>query len=234
MRVLVTRPRDDAARTAKALADRGHEAICVSLFKRVALPFVWPEHTDALLATSANALRELGKIPAHVLAAPLLAVGDTTAAAAIHAGFTNVRSADGNGEALATLAQRALPTGTKLTYLAGRDRRDEALQALSNQHQITTLEVYEVRVVERLPKELRLALEGEQLDAALHFSPRASTLFADLMADADLLPHAQKLIHVCISQAATDARLPWSWVAERPRLDSMLHALAHAERLKQG
>jgi uroporphyrinogen-III synthase len=226
MRVLVTRPRADAARTAKALADRGFEAFCTPLFKRAALPFVWPQQADALLATSANALRFSSKIPAHILATPLLAVGDATAAAAIHAGFANVRSADGNGEALAALALRALPERATLTYLTGRDRRDAAIQCLTARHPVTTLEVYEVRAVEHLPQDIRRALVAGELDAVLHFSPRASTLFTDLAADANLLSQAQDLLHICISQAATDPRLPKTRVASRPRLDSMLDALS--------
>ncbi len=226
MRVLVTRPREDSARTAKALADRGFEALCVPLFKHASLPFDWPAHTDALLATSSNALRGLPEIPAQILDKPLLAVGDATAAAAIHAGFANVRSADGNGEALAALALRALPQGAQLTYLAGRDRRDEAIQALAARHVVTTIEVYEIRAVSRLPGALSQALLAGELDAALHFSPRASSQFADLLERCGLLPQAQALLHVCISAAACDPRLPKTVVATRPRLDSMLDALS--------
>jgi uroporphyrinogen-III synthase len=229
MRVLVTRPIEDSARTAKALAERGFEAFCAPLFKRMALPFSWPEKADALLATSTNALRGLGKIPPHMLAVPLLAVGDATAAAAIHAGFANVRSADGNGEALAALALRTLPEGTQLTYLAGRERRDEAVQTLAASHRVITMEVYEVCAVERVPKDLRLALLAGDLDAVLHFSPRACTLFADLMAEANLTSQSEGLLHICISKAATDPRLPKTRVASRPRLDSMLDALSQTQ-----
>jgi uroporphyrinogen-III synthase len=192
----------------------------------VALPFEWPAKADALLATSANALRVLGDIPAVHLRAPLLAVGDATARAAHAAGFTNIHSADGDSEALAALAMQTLPNGTDLLYLAGLDRRDETLLKLSAQHHIKTLEVYEIKTLDQLPRAISDAILKGELDAALHFSPRSAKTYADLVQKAGVFGHATHIFHICISQTARDARFENAIVAAKPRQDSMLDALA--------
>ncbi len=58
MRVLVTRPIEDADRTSEALAAAGHEALIAPLFAVAPLPHAMPADADALVATSANAIRQ--------------------------------------------------------------------------------------------------------------------------------------------------------------------------------
>ncbi len=226
MRVLVTRPAEDAPRTAAALAARGHEALVAPLFEVGALKADLPTETDAILAASANAVRfaDAGAL-APLLEVPFLAVGAATAEAARQAGFSRVTVGEGDAAALARMAVARLPAGARLLQLAGRPRRDEAIRALDGRFRITVAETYETAAAKALPADVAAALSAGRIDAVMHFSPRAASVFADLAAAAGLLSAAQRMLHVFISPAAAESRLPRGRIAERPSLESMLDAL---------
>jgi uroporphyrinogen-III synthase len=137
-----------------------------------------------------------------------------------------VHGAGGDGESLAGLIRLQMPAGSTLLQLAGRPRRDEALLLLRDGYRLATLETYETIAVERLPNAISEALRAGTLDAVLHFSPRAATVFLDLAIEAGLTEHAMVLIHVCISKAAADSRLTAPRIAAAPSLDAMLAALS--------
>ena len=122
MRLLVTRPEQDAARTAQALRARGHTVLLAPLMRLETIEAEFAGPFAAVLLTSANAARA---VPAHRRRAELLslaafAVGARTAQAARESGFAQVESADGALGDLVRLATR-LP-GERLLYLAGEDR----------------------------------------------------------------------------------------------------------------
>jgi uroporphyrinogen-III synthase len=226
MRVLVTRPHEDFARTALALEARGHRAVAAPLFAIRGLDASLPSPCDAMLVTSANAFRLADPAGLRAwMSTPVLAVGEQTAAAAREAGFGDVRVADGDGAALADLVRRALPPGARLLHLSGRPRRDEPLQSLRDAYDLHVVETYETVGVNTLPQIALDALRQGNVDAVLHFSPRATQVFADLAAVAGLLVKAQTLRHVVISAAAADPRLPRVTIARHPRLESMIDAL---------
>src|SRR5438045_2393060 len=100
MRLIVTRPEPDGARTAARLRARGHDIELVPLLRIEPIqdadlgagPFA------ALLMTSANALSSVashGRI-AELRSVPVFTVGGRTAEAARAADFPDVISADGN------------------------------------------------------------------------------------------------------------------------------------------
>ncbi|MEE8274408.1 MAG: uroporphyrinogen-III synthase, partial [Alphaproteobacteria bacterium] len=97
MRVLITRPREDAEALAEALAVRGVEALVEPLLEIVPLN---PGDFDlagvqAALLTSANGARALAAATGS-RDVPVLAVGEATAAAARAAGFAEVAVAGGD------------------------------------------------------------------------------------------------------------------------------------------
>ncbi|MDX5360970.1 MAG: uroporphyrinogen-III synthase, partial [Alphaproteobacteria bacterium] len=100
MRVLLTRPAEDAARTAEAFAARGVETLCAPLMqirrRRVAPEAVRSalEGAQALLVTSANGVRALAAAT-QARGIRVLAVGPASAEAARDAGFADVLPADG-------------------------------------------------------------------------------------------------------------------------------------------
>ncbi len=222
MRVLVTRPIEDADRTSEALATAGHEALITPLFRIASLPHVMPGEADALVATSANAIRraDLTNVPRD---RPVYAVGRATAGEARRAGFGDVRSADGDATDLAALLLAS--PHRRLAYLAGRPRRDAALQALGPDFTICIVETYETQAVETLPAAAVEALRQGTVDAALHFSPRAAEIFDTLAAEAGLGAEAGRLLHVFISAAAVTPAFPHGRIADRPNLAAMIAAL---------
>lgn len=115
---LVLRPAPGNAATCALLAACGVRAIALPLFAVV--PVAWrapdPAGYDALLLTSANAVRHAGAELARLAALPVVAVGPATAAAASAAGLRVIaEGAGGVGD---------VPRVERLLHLAGRDRVD--------------------------------------------------------------------------------------------------------------
>src|SRR5277367_2328472 len=102
MRVLVTRPKDDAEETAAKLRARGHAVLVAPLIEiRFADgPEISLDGIQAVLATSSNGVQALARRTDR-RDVPLFAVGTQTAHAARSAGFSTVKSADGDAHALA-------------------------------------------------------------------------------------------------------------------------------------
>lgn len=199
MRILVTRPPAAAARTAQRLRERGHDILIAPLLDIVPSHEPMPAGAwDALVLTSENALVALPDPPACV---PVLAVGDRTAAAAEQAGFTDVRSAEGDRHALALLAQEGLPPGSRLLIVAGRDRKDDLAPRLREAgHEVTLWTAYAAEAAETLPADARSALADGDLDAALHYSRRSAAICLALARRAGLEAPFLRLFHVCLSE----------------------------------
>lgn len=120
--IAVLRPEPGNRVTAAAIEARGRKAIRLPLF--AARPLAWqppdPASFDALIVTSANALRHGGAGLAALLELPVHAVGEVTAEAARRAGFAVALAGKaGSAELLA----RAEAAGVRRAlHLAGRDR----------------------------------------------------------------------------------------------------------------
>ena len=205
MRVIVTRARGDAARTAAALRARGHEPLLSPVLEIVATgAAVDPGQAQAVIATSAHAFEFLPQADAARLAPlPLFVVGARTARAAAEAGFAPPPVIAASALELAQQMAKALPARARLLYLAGHDRKPDLEAALGAQgHVIDVVETYEARAVEALAPDVATALIRGEADAVLHFSRRSAQLFAACVAKAGLSAQAQGLRHVCISRDA--------------------------------
>jgi uroporphyrinogen-III synthase len=205
MRVIVTRARGDAARTAAALRARGHEPLLSPVLEIVATgAAIDPERAQALIATSAHAFEFLPQADAARLAPlPLFVVGARTAKAATDAGLAPPRLIAASALELAQQMALAPSAPAHLLYLAGHDRKPDLEAALGAQgHVIDVVEVYEARAVEALAPDVATALTRGEADAVLHFSRRSAQLFAACVAKAGLSAQAQGLRHVCISRDA--------------------------------
>nr|WP_241769309.1 uroporphyrinogen-III synthase [Sphingomonas melonis] len=102
--VLVVRPEPGTARTLARLRALGVDAAAFPLFATVPVPWQAPDPAahDALLITSANAVRHAGPTLAALAHLPVIAVGAQTAAAARAAGLAvAVVGTGGVAEALA-------------------------------------------------------------------------------------------------------------------------------------
>jgi uroporphyrinogen-III synthase len=210
VRLLVTRPRAEAQRTAQELTRRGHDALIAPMLDIEATfdaKSFDAKSFDAIVMTSSNAPRSLAvSDPSlrHLLKLPVLTVGDQTAQAAREAGFSDVISADGDAADLAALIRSRLrKPGTRLLYLAGNDRsRDLAADLAPDGIHIETVVVYRANAAERLPDDAQQALRHGTIDGVLHYSRRSSAIFL-ACADAAALD-VSPLRHYCLSVRASE------------------------------
>jgi uroporphyrinogen-III synthase len=230
MRILLTRPIEDSQRTVQELTALGHHVLVAPLFEIVHLKHTLPSEIEALLATSANAIRACkASAIAASLNIPFFCVGDATANAARQAGFTQVISAGADSKALAQIVREKLTEGSALLYLAGRPRRDIAIQDLQDQFALETVETYETVASTALPDPIAAAFGRNEIDAVMHFSPRASKVFMDLSEAAGLSRAATAIHHICISKAAVDPRMMRAIFASHPTLKAMVEAIRGCE-----
>ena len=196
-RLLVLRPEPGASATIARAATLGLKTVAIPLFTVVSLAWEAPEPGghDALMLTSANALRDAGPALARYRTLPTYAVGEATAAAARAAGFGDVRV--GDKDAVALLERMAADGVRRPLHLAGREHREAGHPALT----ITRRTVYAADPVEALP------VLADGVIALLH-SPRAGRVFAGLVEDRSTIAIAA--ISPAVAHAAGDG---WQAVA---------------------
>jgi uroporphyrinogen-III synthase len=184
-----------------------------------------PARVQAVLVTSGNAVT--GLTPMNV---PLLAVGDTTAAKARAAGFTQVESAGRDAAALVALArQLARPADGPLLLVCGARQGQapaSALRALG--FSVIRRVTYAAEPVRRFPPEASTALRGNALHAALFLSGETAAAFVRTL-PRSLAPALTNVLGVAIGKIAADALRPLPWrevrVAHDPTLDGVLAQL---------
>jgi uroporphyrinogen-III synthase len=232
VRLLVTRPEQDATSFAEVLGRLGHEAIVAPLLEIHAHPGpeIVLDGVQAVLATSANGVRALAARTAR-RDITVYAVGPQTAAEAQALGFSSVRNAAGNSAALVEfIARHAAPSGGRLLHAAGEQTAGavrEKLTALG--FEVETRILYGTYPVQELPKEAAIALLQGKVDGAMLFSPKSAEIFTKLVAKAGLAPQCASLAAYCISAAAAAALVPLTFrriaIAASPNQDAMLALL---------
>ena len=204
MRILLTRPKADAERTALALRARGHEPIIAPLLELEILPDA--ELGDgpwaAILVTSANAVRAItGHTRRDELrGVAVFTVGERSAKAMRDCGFTNVASAGGNVIDLANLVAGRLTPAARLLYLAGEERSGDLAGALRDKNfSVDTAFVYRAVTAATLPREAAAALAAG-IDGVLHFSRRSAEAYVNAARSDGLLESALgRPTHFCLS-----------------------------------
>ena len=224
MRILVTRPLEDGMEIAARLAERGHQALLAPLLAPRFQDGPEPDLGDvqAILATSANGVRALSRRTAR-RDLPIFAVGPQTADEARKAGFTQVRSADGDAKALADATMRWASRDAPLLHVCAEDAPGTLAEILASEgFKIRRCALYAIKPAAHLSSEAKAALQDGALDAVMFFSPRTARIFGAL---ADGLP-TDRITALCISPATAQALSPMTFarlvVAERPNQHSML------------
>jgi len=200
-RLVILRPEPGASASLKRARSLGLDATAMPLFGVHSLDWTPPnpDEFDAVLATSANALRYSGAGLDEFRALPLYAVGAATAKAARDAGFTKVFGGRGNVDELLS----SIPPEVRLFHPCGRDRRELS----STPKTITSVPVY---AAETLPMPEGLAAIADTV-VAVH-SPRAGKRLAEL-ADAAGIDRSAVRIAVISEAAAAAAGTGWAEVA---------------------
>jgi len=227
MRVLITRPKDDALRIAMRLGAMGHEAVIVPLLDLRFLdgPEVSLDGVQAVLATSANGVRALAR-RTQSRDTPLFAVGPQTAKTAQELGFRTVRNAKGDARALARATHDwAKPEAGTLLHVKGADGGGALAGELGRDGFVVRSEIlYDVAPPEAVPGALADAVAG--CDAALFFSPRSARVLKDFAKGLA----TEGLDAVCISNPTAAELKPLVFrhifVAEAPNQEAMLACLS--------
>lgn len=232
MRVLITRPHDDASQTAQLLEARGY-AVEIEPMLAV-LPVVAPvldtEGIQAVLFTSANGVRAMASA-SKARETPVFTVGDASAAEATRLGYTQVHSAKGDVASLAALvAETCEPAAGPLLHVAANVVAGD-LQGLLEKHGFAVRKacLYESRTAVALSPELIDALKSARIDAALFFSPRTAETFVTLAKNAGVDGDLGQVAAYALSPAVADKLRAVSWralrVADRPDQEALLAIL---------
>ncbi|MBL0407842.1 uroporphyrinogen-III synthase [Microvirga aerilata] len=228
MRVLVTRSPDAAARTARKLAVRGHEACLAPVTRIVPTGAPVPDGPYiALIVTSARSVEALARLPDRQRA--VFAVGERTADAVRAAGFSHVAVADGDAAALSRLIRASIPPGLTLLHVTARHRKEEPAASLhAAGFVVIQWEAYEAQALDTLPVAAAEALRTGQIAAALHYSRRSADLVVRLAEAAGLAANLRAISHLCLSAdvaAPLTAAGAAALVAEDPSEDALLKLL---------
>lgn len=232
MRVVITRPRDQAAALARELAAAGIDGLIEPLLDIV--PRAATMATDgvqAFLVTSANGARALAAAT-DVRDIPLLAVGDRTAQVARDLGFDQVDSAGGAVDDLAALAIARLdPAAGRVVHAAGADSAGDLAGTLGAAgFRIDRAVLYDAVAAAELSPGVIAAIDGQTIDAVLFFSPRTAGIFAKLAAGRDV----GAITAFCLSPAVAAALGDMTWrdvvVSDRPTRAALLAAVLARHR----
>jgi len=210
MRVLITRPAEDAPSLAEAVRARGHEPLIAPLsIIRYESPDPPPETPSATIFTSRNAVRALAGLDwvNHLHALPAYCVGPATAQAAREAGFTHIIGGGGTGAQLAEhIAHTHKPETGPLLYLTGNHLAFDMQGALGERgFTVCRRIVYRSDLIPAFSNYVRDALHTGDIDAVMLMSPRAAAHFAALARTAGIAPQAAQLNYFCLSGAVADA-----------------------------
>ncbi len=240
MRILITRPREDAAALAEKLKARGHEVLVEPMLeiRHAAGAAVDLSGVQAVLFTSANGVR------AFIVAEkrrdlPAFCVGDTTAAAARAAGFTHVESATGNIEALANLVLRKLKPadGLLLHAAASVVAGDLAGLLKKDGFELRRTVLYSAEPATALSPTTAAALKARQIDIVVFFSARTAETFVRLVRAAGLAGSLSKTVALGLSAQVNEAAigLPWAMMeaARQPQEADVIRAIARHKIISQ-
>jgi uroporphyrinogen-III synthase len=236
--ILVTRPQPVADEFAEKLRREGYTAYIAPMMEYIGVPADFSDIASyqALIFTSTQAVQILAELSAE-RRLPVLAVGDTTAAAAIKAGFSDVHSAKGNSTDVAALIRSEAPKLRlkKILHLCSADTGDDITAAAAKTGvEVVRRSIYKAELVDTIPDDVTAALQRGAIDTVMLFSTRTAENFVKIMLKKGLQPNAAKLEAICISQQVASAirELPWRVVkvAPQPRLESVMQALREQDR----
>lgn len=234
MRVLITRPFEDAAPLGEAVRKLGHEPVYAPLSDiRYPATEAPPGAPAATIFTSRNAIRALENVDwaASLRGYPAYCVGAATAEEARDAGFHRVVAGGGTGAQLAEhIASTHEPGDGPLLYLTGEHLAFDLEEALGARgFTVWRRIVYRNELVESLALPVTVGLQKDFFDAMIFMSPRTAAHFVRLAQDAGVADPAGRLAFYCLSQNVADALAPLDparvAVAHRPTRDAVLDLL---------
>lgn len=212
MKLIITRPEEDAAPLAARLAGLGHEPVAVPLLAiapRAGVEIPAAAY-QAICFTSANAIRSAPGLAA-MKALPAFGVGPQSAAAARSHGFTRASAHGGDVTELARYVIKHLkPEAGPLLYLSGAETSGDLAGILRK----AGFSVERVITYDAMP--CSLGPHRTDISAAegvLLYSPRTARIWVHEIRAAGLEAIAAAMTHFCLS-ANVAASLPKEWPRE--------------------
>jgi uroporphyrinogen-III synthase len=226
MKLLVTRPLDDAQPLAEKLEGLGHEAVILPLLQIVPREgIVIPEGPyQALTVSSANGLLAKADLQPFYHQ-PFFAIGPQSAKEARRAGFDHVHDRGGNVEGLVRVICKSLkPADGPILYLSGSETTGD-LEGKLKSEGFTVVRVICYDAAPCDVQDLSGVIDGA--DGVLLYSPRTAKLWLQQVEKADLVDDASELSHFCLS-ANVAANLPKNFnriISRTPDENGMLQLL---------
>jgi uroporphyrinogen-III synthase len=226
MRLIITRPADDAALLAAKLHQLGHATIAMPLLRIVPRPGVEipSKKYQLICATSANAIKH-AVVPASFKNVSVITVGPQSLSAARAAGFNASEAHGGDVDGLvAHITKNLDPANGPILYLSGAETSADLkalLQAMD--FQVDKMVIYDA--VRQAPGDMAQGLA--LADGVLLYSPRSARIWCEHVASSDLETAAARPIYLCLSENVARV-LPPHWqkrVAKTPDEPAMLALL---------
>lgn len=237
IRVLVTRPREEASALAARLEELGYTPVIAPMIAVRFFPdaVVDASGIQAVAFTSANGPRSLAAARGGAEVSrdlPAFAVGKATAAAARTAGFREIVEGPGTVEDIARLiANRCAPARGAVLHVSGSAvARDLGALLAASGLSVRRAVLYEAAPAAALEPETACLLAAGEIAAALFFSPRTAEVFVKLIAASHLAEALAKTVAVALSPAVAEALAPVAFArvvaAPGPTTEALLQSLA--------
>jgi uroporphyrinogen-III synthase len=233
MRILVTRPSDEAERTASALARMGHTPLLAPMLLIQPVDVSIGEGPWAgILFTSGNAVGALADYRERdtLLALSAFTVGKRTERAARNAGFKSVIAASGDAAGLVRLIRARERESAPYLYLAGSDRaHDIGAELVAHGVAVETVIAYRAEPAASFPPAIAEAIERKEVDGVLHYSRRTAAAFCACAHAAGVIEAVRETAHYSLSARAAEPLIAEGVkdvrVAERPDEGALLALL---------
>ncbi|MDB9702554.1 uroporphyrinogen-III synthase [Rhodospirillales bacterium] len=227
----ITRPLEDAASLASALADLGIETIAAPLMLIEAIlgSQVDLKGVQGVLFTSANGARTFA-VRSSDRDIPVYAVGDATARALKDLKFKNVTTASGDVDDLAGLVSRSCdPDNGDLVHACASVVAGDLSGILTtNGFRVVRHVLYQATAAQELPVEVIEAIRAKKVDGMIVYSPRTAHILDTLIVDAGLSTAVAEMKLFALSQNASKASTS-AWheriIAAHPCQESLLEAV---------
>jgi uroporphyrinogen-III synthase len=235
MKLIITRPLDDAEPLAARLFAMGHDVVLLPLLgitprSNVAVP---KRNYQAITITSANAMRTTADLK-DLYSTQMLTVGPQSRAAAELRGFRKVAAHGGDVDGLADHINSTLkPSDGPILYLSGSETSGD----LEGRLRAEGFDIYRVITYDAVTQveyaaPLVATADVQSADAVLLYSARSAKLWGELVAATQSATLAGRLMHFCLS-ANVAQQLDPKWpkkVAAEPNEPKLLALLAQPSK----
>lgn len=222
MKILITRPIDEATALAKEITNLGHHPVIaplltIELFQNI--DFKIFDKYEAIIISSKNALKAISNADKKL---KLFIVGEQSTQFAKSLGFINTTYAGSN----ITELKEYIDPCNNLLYLSGMDISDD-LRSLGNK--ITRLEVYQAKAIKSASNDFLSFIKLNHLKLCVFFSKRTAQIFLNIIKKYKLESYCDKIVSLSLSgnidNSLKDLDLHSYYVSKDPTLKGVISSI---------